>query len=352
MKKVKLLVSVVTVLAGIVACASVPQKRTYDIVWPLPPEQPRIRFVEMFYSNMDVEKAASFSEKLFGEDNPQFLVKPYGVAVDRDGRVYVTCPRRVFVFDKKGGRLDFIGDQPGTGQLKRPIGIAVAPDGRVYVSDVGSARVFIYDSKGRFISAIGHGSEFQTPAGLAIDGKLGRLYVVDTREHHFRAYTLNGEYLFTVGERGSDPGKFNYPTNVAVDGKGDIYVVDTANFRVQIFDPQGHYLKSIGKLGDRPGEFARPKGIAIDSEGHIYVADAAFNNFQIFDNEGRLLLFVGEGGAEPGRFQLPAGLFIDDEDRIYVADQLNARVQVFQYLGEKWKKRQEEASTPSPAVKE
>ncbi|MCL4475191.1 MAG: 6-bladed beta-propeller [Nitrospirae bacterium] len=346
-----ILFGIVTVLLiGITACAPAPGKRVWDIVWPLPPEEPRIKFLEIYQSNADVEGSSQFARALFGEDVPLILVKPYGVAVDRESRICVTDIGRVFIFDKKNRRVDFIGAEAGTGKLRIPIGIATSRDGRIYVTDTASDRVFIYNSKGNLVGLIGQKGEFEGPSGLAVDEKRGRLYISDAKKHFIKVYTLDGkEVLSTIGERGAESGKFNFPTNLALDSEGNLYVVDTGNFRVQVFNPEGKHVRNIGSVGDRPGNFSRPKGIAIDSEDHIYIVDAAFQNFQIFNKEGQPLLFVGEGGSHPGQFLLPAGIAIDDEDRVYVVDQLNARVQVFEYMGEKWKKRQ--AAAPKPEQK-
>ena len=324
----------------LVACAPSPEKKVWDIIWPLPPDEPRIKYVGMLQSSSDVEEPSGLLEAFLGEaDNESVLIKPYGVAVDKDGRVYVTDIGRVFVFDKKNQKLSFIGDGSGAGTLRRPIAITISQDGRVYVSDIVSDRVFVYNSEGKFMTAIGHQGEFERPTGLAIDEKRRRLYVSDTKKHNIRAYSLDDEsLLLTIGERGSGVGEFNFPTDIAVDSTGNLYVVDTGNFRVQVFDPDGKYIKSMGRIGDTPGSFARPKGIAIDSEDHIYVVDAAFDNFQIFNKEGNLLLFVGETGVMPGKFSGPRDIFIDDKDRIYVVEQFTRRVQVLQYLSEKYKK--------------
>jgi DNA-binding beta-propeller fold protein YncE len=332
----------------LVGCAPPAEKKVWNIVWPLPPDEPKIKFVEILSSNKDVERPGGLGDTLFGEEIMLTLAKPYGVAVDREGRVYVSDLGRVFVFDRKNAKFSAIGAEAGTGKLRTPIGIAIAPDGRVYVTDTATDKIFVYDSKGTFVTAIGQKEEFEAPAGLAIDEKRGRLYVADTKKHNVRAYSFDGRLLMTIGTRGSGPEEFNFPTNVAVDSAGNLYVVDTGNFRVQAIDVEGKYLKTFGALGDKPGNFSRPKGIAIDSEDHIYVVDAAFQNVQIFDREGQLLLFFGEGGADPGQFSVPAGIFIDGQDRIYVVDSLNSRVQVFQYLGEKW--RQREAATPAPVT--
>jgi DNA-binding beta-propeller fold protein YncE len=318
----------------ITGCAATPDRKAIDLVWPLPPDPPRIKFVDIIMSSLDLGKKRSVTELLFGAEKPMTFTKPYGVAVGRDGKIYVTDVGRVIVLDRENRDYSLLGVDPGTGQLRVPIGIASTNDGRIIVSDVGAARVYVYFD-GRVIAVLGKTGEFESPSGVAIDEKNGILYVVDSKKHQVKSYTLNDyKPLGAIGKRGTQDGEFNYPTNIAVDDEGKLYVVDTGNFRVQVFDALGNLVKTIGQIGDTPGSLARPKGIAIDSEGHIYVVDAAFQNFQIFNQEGQLLLFVGSAGTEPGKFLLPAGIAIDGEDRIYVVDQYPGGIQIFQYLSE------------------
>lgn len=335
-------------IAGLFACApTMPERKKIDLVWPLPPDEPRIKYVDYFQTSLDLGAKKGIAEVLFGEEKVDALDKPYGVAVDKEGKVYITDLGRVWVIDFKNKTYRFIGDEPGVGRLVQPIGIAVSSDGRVFVTDVSLDRVFVYNKEGKTIGAIGERGEFEGASGIAIDEKRGLVYIVDARKHYVNVYSLdNYKKIKTLGRRGEAPGEFNFPTNIAIDKEGRLYVVDTGNFRIQIFDSEGRFIKSIGKLGDTPGSLARPKGIAIDSEGHIYVVDAAFQNFQIFDFDGNILLFVGSGGIEPGQFILPAGIAIDDEDRIYVINQLPPSLQIFEYMGEKWKKRQAKEKQP------
>ena len=310
-------------------------------VWPLPPEQPRIRYITSYrgVDDFNKKKPSRWKAFIFGEDEnkpalPDRLVKPYGVAVSPAGKVYVTdtASRRVFVFDAERKTVTFIGDR-GPIKLAKPTGIALDPSGRLFVADATLNRVFGFAPDGNLAVAIGHEGELESPSGLAIDGTRKLVYVADSKKHQVFCYSIvDGSAVRTIGKRGVDPGEFNFPTNLFVDTQGRLYVTDTLNFRVQTFDPEGNLLGTFGTLGDTPGSFNRPKGIGVDSEGHIYVADTSFNNFQIFDQSGHLLLFVGSVGAGPGEFFLPAGLYVDSRDRIYVADQGNGRVQVFQYL--------------------
>jgi DNA-binding beta-propeller fold protein YncE len=314
----------------------------FGLVWPAPPDPPRIRYLTEYHGVDDfkTKKPSKWKAMLLGPDDTaaprpsDTMVKPYGISVTPDGRVLVsdTAARRVFLFDLDARSVSFVGES-GSGKITKPIGVAADAEGKVFVADGTLNRVFGYARDGSLAVAIGRDGEFDSPSGLAVDRRNRRLYVADSKKHVVRCYsTVDGSPIRTIGQRGEEPGSFNFPTNLFVDAQGRLYVADTLNFRVQIFDESGRLLRAFGTLGDIPGTLNRPKGIAVDSEGHIYVADTAFNNFQIFDDQGQLLLAVGNPGKNAGEFLLPAGLFIDSADRIYVADQGNARVQVFQYL--------------------
>jgi DNA-binding beta-propeller fold protein YncE len=342
MRNRQTILALALLLIGINACAPGPSKRQLELVWPLPPDQPKIKFVDIIRTNLDLEKKGGLAEAIFGEERAEGFQKPYGVAVDKDGKIYVTDINRVFVLDLKKKDYDFIGNEPGVGQLRNAIGIAIASDGRVFVTDVSAARLYVYRN-GKYAEAIGEKGEFASPSGVALDEKNGLIYVTDTRYHTVKIFSLlDYKHIRDIGKNGSGIGEFNFPTNIAVDAEGKFYVVDTGNFRVQIFGKDGQFIRAIGVPGDMPGSFARPKGIAIDSEEHIYVVDTAFQNFQIFDQTGKILLAVGSGGTDPGQFLLPAGMTIDDQDKIYVVNQIPGTVQIFQYLGEKWKEKMEQ----------
>jgi DNA-binding beta-propeller fold protein YncE len=326
----------------VAGCATAKPTEVKELVWPLPPEKPRIRYIGS-YSNSDhfKEKDSSWLvDAVLGAERSgaEGLGKPFAVAVDARGRIYVTDTgsSRLWVFDPEKKQVRFLGES-GQGALVTPSGVTVDDRGVVFVSDTRRDRVFGYDETGKVVMEIGKPEEFYSPAGLAIDRPSGRLYVADAGRHKIRVYeSATGQFLFEFGQRGVGPGEFNYPTHLFM-RKGTLYVSDTMNFRVQTFTPDGKPMSQFGQMGAQLGQLARPKGVAVDSDGHVYVVDAAFGNFQIFEGHGehQLMLFVGQTGSEPGQFMLPAGVYIDEQDRIYVADQYNRRVQVFQYFGDK-----------------
>jgi DNA-binding beta-propeller fold protein YncE len=313
------------------------KKQVANIVWPLPPDPPRIKYQKAIYSLDDVKGRGFFQglkEFIIGGEGNQSIAKPYGVHAHK-GKLYVadTVLRVVLVFDMKLGKMHYLGES-GNGMLAKPIDVTTDKDDNVYVSDSGQNRIAVFDKDRKFVLGIGKKGELERPGGIAVNNQLNRLYVTDIKGHKITVFDLKGKLLFNFGVRGVEDSQFNFPVSIAVDKEGKVYVVDSMNFRVQVFDAEGKFLRKFGKAGDIYGAFARPKGIAVDSEGHIYIVDAAFNNVQIFDQEGKLLLFFGNMGYKPGELWLPAGIGIDENDMIYVADQYNHRIALYQFLKE------------------
>lgn len=316
-------------LFSITACSTVtPRSEPDNLFWPLPPEQPRIKYIKSIYSEDDIGRVYSFREQLFGKSYIDNLSRPYGVYA-RHGRIYVTdiLAMRVMVFDLPAKALHVLGEE---GAIQVPAAAVSDAQGKTYVADAGQAKIAVYDARGNYLTAFS--LKNVKPVGLAINETLGRLYVLDRAGHKVAVLDLAGRVLFEFGKQGMENGQFNMPLGIAIDSKGGLYILDTGNFRVQMFDADGKFISKFGSVGDGPGFFSNPKGIAVDSDEHIYIVDAAFSNFQIFDRSGNVLLFVGRLGSDPGQMYLPAGISIDENDRIYVADQLNRRIEVFQYL--------------------
>jgi DNA-binding beta-propeller fold protein YncE len=330
--------AIILMVSGLLQVGCFPKPVPIDIVWPLPPDPPRIRYVRPIRASSDVEKSGlkeALGRILLGGQKKIYLIKkPYGVHLGPSGRLFVadTGWGKVLVFDLKKRKFSFLGEGP-TGQLMKPACVATDQDGTIYVSDLSLHEVLVYDRNLQFKRVLGTQKSFAQPVGIAINRTRRRVYVVDALKHQVAIFDTDGHEVGTIGKRGERNGEFNYPTNIAVAGNGDIYVTDTFNFRVERFDASGKYLGQWGKVGDRPGMFTRPKGVAIDSDGHVYVVDAAFRNVQIFNPEGKLLLFFGSAGRNLGQFYLPAGIDITPEGTIYVADQLNRRIDVLKYLG-------------------
>jgi sugar lactone lactonase YvrE len=167
------------------------------------------------------------------------FVFPHGIAVDKDGNIWVTDGQgrdgkghQVFKFSPDGevlmtlGKAGVAGDGPDT--FNQPDDVAIAPDGDIFVSD-------------------GH-----TPA-------MGNARVMK--------FTKDGKFIKQWGKHGSGPGEFEVPHALAFDSRRRLFVGDRANNRIQIFDQDGNFI-------DQWKQFSRPSGVYIDNHDVIYVTDS------------------------------------------------------------------------------
>ena len=167
------------------------------------------------------------------------FVFPHGIAVDKDGNIWVTDGQgrdgkghQVFKFSPDGevlmtlGKAGVAGDGPDT--FNQPDDVAIAPNGDIFVSD-------------------GH-----TPA-------MGNARVMK--------FTKDGKFIKQWGKHGSGPGEFEVPHALAFDSRGRLFVGDRANNRIQIFDQDGNFI-------DQWKQFSRPSGLYIDDHDVIYVTDS------------------------------------------------------------------------------
>jgi DNA-binding beta-propeller fold protein YncE len=187
------------------------------------------------------------SGKLVKSFGAGMFVFPHGIAVDKQGNVWVTDgippgnasppPGKghvVVKFSPEGKVLLTLGKagEPGAGpdRFNQPSDVAIAPNGDIFVAD-------------------GHGGE--TNARIV-------------------KFDKDGKFLKTWGKKGSGPGELDTPHALAFDSKGRLFVGDRNNNRIQVFDQDGRYLEEMKQFG-------RPSGLFIDKNDTLYVADSESN---------------------------------------------------------------------------
>jgi streptogramin lyase len=231
---------------------------------------------------------------------------PWGVAVDRDGNVYVA--------DSGNSRICKINARSGCTELgasagfNHPLGVAVDSSGNVYVADTGNSRICEINSQGG-CTVLGSSAGFNLPAGIAVDS--GNIFVADSINNRICEVTVQGGCTPV-----SSSLTFFNPHGIAA-SRGYLYVADDSTDRICEIDLQGNCIL----LTSAPSVVKIPIGIAVDSNNNIYVAD--FGNDRVCEITSGGACTVLDTSAGFGR---PTGVAGDGSHNVYVADPDNNRI--------------------------
>jgi tripartite motif-containing protein 2/3/tripartite motif-containing protein 71 len=89
------------------------------------------------------------------------------------------------------------------------------------------------------------------------------------------------------------PGEFRLPDYIALSpDQKELFIVDRWNNRIQVTDLDGKFKRQFGKKGSGPGEFLDPKQLAFDPDGNLWVADSDNHRLQVFTRDGAFLKVI------------------------------------------------------------
>ena len=164
------LLSLLIFINGCVGASTQPflwQDETFDLVWPEPPDKPRIRYLRSLTGPLDFKEnnqTAGFLNWLLGERQEDLpLLGPFAVATSRSGSVWVADngARALYQLDLTRRKTNFFKEFAGT-RLISPSGVAVDDERqRIFLSDAGHGRIFILDFEGNYIESWGPEKGFE-----------------------------------------------------------------------------------------------------------------------------------------------------------------------------------------------
>jgi DNA-binding beta-propeller fold protein YncE len=284
---------------------------------------------------------------------------PFAVAVGIDGAVFVADGgdangiRRISadgtVSTVAGGTEGFRDGIAGMARLNTPSGVAVDRDGTIYVADTGNHVIRRITPFGRVTTLAGNGrpgwrdgrrtnAQFDGPMGLALDAR--GVIVADSYNDRIRLVTRDGDVTTLAGRGGpalvdgfATDAAFDTPTGVAV-AAGVVYVADTGNDVVRRIDPSGT-VATLGATGDGLAGLSRPTGIAVAPDGGVYVTDRRTRILELLPR-GRARVLAGSsvgfanGIGKAIRFRNPTGIAVRPNGGLVVADAGNRLVRLLE----------------------
>jgi len=214
------------------------------------------------------------------------------------------------------------------GTFGKPIAIAQY-DQEIFVLDEEYQTIQIFQDDLQLIETLSILEEtelsVETPRDIVVLNN--RIFILDIDQHSIFVLNRSGEYLYTIGEYGTDLGQFVFPQAIcSFDDK--LVVADAGNARVQILDLLGNPIFSFGKKGTSDEDFLLIKGIYA-ARDTIYISDAGNHKIVVFSQDGQFIESYGEKGHERGKLLHPQGLAVDALGNIMVADTGNDRIQKF-----------------------
>jgi len=247
--------------------------------------------------NCIVYNRSMYSLGIFGVDPGQpRLDRPWGIAADRTGRVYIADrgTSRVLKLKNDGQNLKYMGSigSPGDslGEFLDPRGVALIADGRVFVTDAALGRVTVFNDLGKALTSwegmIG-------PDGIAAIGpgepdayypQDAFVIVIDSSDRRVSKFSLDGMLLAQTAASLWGAELTPHLAYCVLDYYNQILITDRANGCIHKLDRNLNYLCSFGESGSDDYQFDEPRGIALYRRfGQTFIAE----------REGAQYLWVG-----------------------------------------------------------
>ena len=189
------------------------------------------------------------------------LGEAVGIATNSKGHIFIffrSNNTRLWEFDKNGNFVKEIGK--GYYGFEFAHSVRVDVQDNVWTVDEGTNTVTKFSPEGKFLMVLGR----RPPAVLgAVASPAGPNAPAQ-------------KYIFCR------------PTDVGWDPQGNIFVSDGyCNNRVVKFDRNGRFVAQAGneKAGKEPGQFNLPHGLQVDGQGNVWVADRTNIRYQVLDND-------------------------------------------------------------------
>jgi len=270
-------------------------------------------------------------QTISGRIQGQILRSPSGLAVDRQGTIYLVDAgnNRIIRFSRDLQPVrDFGGYGAADGLFNRPEYISVDNDLNLMVSDLGNRRISRIDSRLNFVSSIpleddNDPFKFGEPSGVAL-GSYGAVWWGDRTNDRVVVMDNVEQFDRFIGDYGYAGGQLRSPEKIVAGPDGKFYVCDAGNSRIVVYDQYGNFERQIINP-----ELRYPSALTFDEHGRMWALDSDQAKVLCLDSRGKTLLSVGPmlPGAQE-KLKDPFDLAFTYDGRLLISDKGNNRLVV------------------------
>ena len=234
-----------------------------------------------------VPKFEKIWELKFSEILP-FSPNPQGLAVDKEGIIFIADPENKKVFSIDSNDYSKInlsqGDFSNQFSFTSPWGITSSDseeDSLIWILDSGNGWVYRIFSPDQFDEDVDTAQyQVYNPKGLAID-RFGDFYIADTGNSRILKIDKNGKLVSEWGQYGERKNELKEPKGIIIIDDL-LYILDSLNGRLVQYDLNGNLVGSWNI-------YTESNWIAKDPDNRIYVISSNSNMIQVFDKQGQLI---------------------------------------------------------------
>ncbi|CAH1244168.1 TRIM3 [Branchiostoma lanceolatum] len=203
---------------------------------------------------------------------------PGSLAVQTDGTIVVNSGKEVKKFSPSG---ELLHKFPLGKYCTHPYGLAVQRDGRVVVADPDKHSIFLFEADGTLVKQVGGQGQgegqFNEPHFVCVD-KEDNIIVADKENNRVQVFDKNLNFKHKFGQEGRQPQDMWAPLGVSADSRGNIVLANIGGTtdgveqgqKLQVFRPDGTWMATISSDGDK---LNLPCGVAVTEDGHVFVTD-------------------------------------------------------------------------------